>query len=258
MITLDVKSELPKGIKWTNEFTKQLPYSAANALNAAVQGSRYISGSQQKSALKALEQSSKRYLHRPKPSISKGWRATRATKRNLQTLILPKDKPIPFRNRYLSGSILGGDRSTPKKWEVAFANHPKARGMPSNVNFVPTKAARKAKLIDTAGSLKKSKVEDLYNAVGNSGRTGSNIFIGTPRTPPSRPPGIYRRERRENLRALFIAEPNVSYRSIFPAQSVVEKPLQKNFGRYLRRELIKNVKREMKMGKADLRGGILW
>ena len=32
MIKLDIKSELPQAAKWTNEHTKQLPFSIAQAL----------------------------------------------------------------------------------------------------------------------------------------------------------------------------------------------------------------------------------
>ena len=66
MIKLDIKSELPSAVRWTNEMTRQLPYSAANALNAAVQGSKFIAGSKQKSSLNALAGSSRRYFDRPK------------------------------------------------------------------------------------------------------------------------------------------------------------------------------------------------
>ena len=83
MIELDIKSELPTAVKWTNEHTKQLPYSIAVAMNAAVQGSKFISGSKQSSALQALANQSSTYLDRPKKSTQKGWRATRANKRNL-------------------------------------------------------------------------------------------------------------------------------------------------------------------------------
>ena len=62
MIKLDIKSELPTAIKWTNEHTKQLGFSVAQALNASVQGSKFIAGSKQKSALNALAGSSRRYL----------------------------------------------------------------------------------------------------------------------------------------------------------------------------------------------------
>ena len=105
MIKLDIKSELPTAVKWTNEHTKQLGFSIAQALNASVQGSKFIAGSKQKSALNALAGSSRRYLDRPKKSTQKGFRATVANKRNLATTILPKDKPYN-QDRDLSGSIL--------------------------------------------------------------------------------------------------------------------------------------------------------
>ena len=50
-IRLNIKSELPTAIKWTNQHTKQLPFSIAQAINASVQGSKFIAGSKQKSAL---------------------------------------------------------------------------------------------------------------------------------------------------------------------------------------------------------------
>ena len=33
-ITLDIKSELPKAIRWTDTMTKQLPFAISQALNA--------------------------------------------------------------------------------------------------------------------------------------------------------------------------------------------------------------------------------
>ena len=259
MISLEVKSELPKGIKWTNEMTKQLPYSCATALNTTVQGSKFVSGSKERSALSALAGASKQYLDRPKPQTQKGFFATKATKRNLQTIIKPKTKTAKgggwSRNRYLSGSILGGQRA-PKDWEAAFVNHPKAINMPKGVQLVPTKAARKKPGVDKYGNFTLRKIQKLYDSVGTSGRTGSNIFIGTPRTPPTRPPGVYRRERRHQLRALFIAVDSVTYGRRFPAKQVVEKTVQRRFGKELRTELNKNVSREVKKGTADLRTGL--
>ena len=78
MIKLDIKSELPKAKKWSNEMTKQLPFSIATAMNASVQGSKFLAGSKQKSALNALAGSSRRYLDRPKPQTQKGFRAIRS------------------------------------------------------------------------------------------------------------------------------------------------------------------------------------
>ena len=223
-------------------------------MNAAVQGSKFISGSKQRSALQALANQAPRYLDRPKKSTQKGWRATRANKRNLSTTILPKDKPYN-QQRYLGGSATGGGRA-PKDWEAAFVNHPRAINMPKGVQLVPTKAARKKPGVDKFGNFSLKKIQRLYDSVGTSGRTGSNIFIGTPRTPPSRPPGVYRRERNEQLRALFIAVDGVRYGARFPAEKVVGQSIQKDFGIYLRQELAKNVAKNVKAGKADTRTGI--
>ena len=258
MIKLNIKSELPTAVKWTNEHTRQLPFSIAQALNASVQGSKFIAGSKQKSALNALAGSSRRYLDRPKKSTQKGWRATIAKKNNLSTTILPKDGKVGRgynQQRYLGGNVLGGARA-PKDWEAAFINHPKAINMPSGVRLVPTKAARKKPGVDRYGNFTLKKIEKLYDSVGTSGRTGSNIFIGTPRTPPSRPPGIYRRERNQRLTALFIAVGSVEYQPIFPAKKIIQQSVQKNFGLYLRHQLAKNVSQRVKAGKADMRTGL--
>ena len=118
-IQLDIKSELPTAIKWTNEHTKQLPFSIAQAMTASAKGISSIPGSKQKSALNALQATASRFLNKPKPQTAKGFRATTANKRNLSLMILPKDK-IWDRNRYLSGNILGGHRA-PKPFEIAFA-----------------------------------------------------------------------------------------------------------------------------------------
>ena len=257
MITLDIKSELKLAEKWTNEHTKQLGFSVATAMNAAVQGSKFISGSKQRSALQALANQAPRYLDRPKKSTQKGWRATRANKRNLSTTILPKDGKVGKgynQQRYLGGSATGGGRA-PKDWEAAFVNHPRAINMPKGVQLVPTKAARKKPGVDRFGNFSLKKIQNLYDSVGTSGSTGSNIFIGTPRTPPSRPPGVYRRERDNKLRALFIAVSGVKYGARFPAEKVVGATIQKDFGVYLRQELAKNVAKNVKAGKADMRTG---
>jgi hypothetical protein len=71
-ITLDIKSELPTAIKWTNEHTKQLPFSISQAMNASVKGLAAIPGSKQKSALNALAVSASRFLDRPKPATASG------------------------------------------------------------------------------------------------------------------------------------------------------------------------------------------
>ncbi len=248
MIKLDIKSELPKAAKWTNEHTKQLAYSVSNALNTTVQGSKFVAGSKEKSTLAALAGATKQYLDRPKPSTQKGFRAIRSDKRSLRTIILPKDRPYK-QTRYLTGNILGGARRA--KYDAAFVRHPKAVNMPSDAKLVPTGYMKR----DKYGNITKGNIGKLLNSVGTGNRTGNNIFIGKPRG-GNRPAGVYKRERTFQLRPLFIARSTVSYDSRFPARTVINKSVQRNFGRYLRQELAKNVANKVKQGKADLRTGL--
>ena len=239
-IRLNIKSELPTAIKWTNQHTKQLPYSISQAINASVQGSKFLPGSKQKSALNTLAGSSRRYLDKPKPSTQKGFRATIAKKSTLTSVITPKDRPYN-QNRYLSGSILGGTRRA--KYDALFVNHPAAKDMPRNSKLVPTGFLDKHK--DQYGNVKKSFINKLYKSVGTGNRTGNNIFIGKPRG-GARPAGVYRREREYVLRPLFIAQSTVSYNAIFPAKKEAEGAITKTFGLYLRRQLQVNVSKEIK------------
>ena len=250
MIKLDIKSELPKAAKWTNEHTRQLAYSVSNALNTTVQGSKFVAGSKEKSTLAALAGATKQYLDRPKPSTQKGFRAIRSDKRSLRTIILPKDRPYK-QTRYLTGNILGGARRA--KYDAAFVRHPKAVNMPSDAKLVPTGYFDRYK--DKYGNIRKGTIGKLLNSVGTGNRTGNNIFIGKPRG-GNRPAGVYKRERTFQLRPLFIARSTVSYESRFPARTVINKSVQRNFGRYLRQELAKNVANKVKQGKADLRTGL--
>ena len=237
-IQLDIKSELPTAIKWTNEHTKQLPFSISQAMNASVSG-RALPQAKQRNAFKALEGASKQYLDKPKPFTSKGFFATTAKKRNLQILVTPKNKGGD-RERYLSGNILGTARAV-KGYEVEFASLSKgdiARG----TKFVPTRFMKK----DRFGNVSQSNLVKIVNSVGNTGRTGSNIFIGKPRG-GSRTPGVYRRERNHQLRALFLAVQPGQYPARFPAVRVIETSVKRSFGPYLRQALAKNVANEVRM-----------
>ena len=254
MIKLDIKSELPLAAKWTNEHTKQLAYSVSTALNTTVQGSNYVAGSREKSTLAALAGATKQYLDRPKPSTQKGFRAIKSDKRSLRTIILPKDgkNSRAYDQRpYLTGNILGGARRA--KYDAAFVRHPKAVNMPSDAKLVPTGYLKR----DKYGNISKANIGKLLNSVGTGNRTGNNIFIGKP-IGGNRPAGVYKRERTFQLRPLFIARSTVSYDSRFPARNVINKSVQRNFGRYLRQELAKNVANKVKKGGADLRTGLLW
>ena len=237
-IRLDIKSELPQATKWTNQHTKQLPFSIAQAINASVQGSKFIAGSKQKSALNRLAGSSRRYLDRPKKQTQKGFRATVAKKSTLTSVIKTKDRPYN-QDRYLGGSIFGGDSK--QKYDALFVRHSTAKNIPANSRLVPTTAVKR----DRYGNITKTTINKIYKSIGTARNTGDNVFIGKP-TGGNRPAGVYRRERGNKLRALFIAQQSVNYNSIFPAKKEAEGAIRKTFGLYLRRQLQVNVANNLK------------
>ena len=237
-IRLNIKSELPTAIKWTNQHTKQLPFSIAQAINASVQGSKFIAGSKQKSALNRLAGSSRRYLDRPKKQTQKGFRATVARKATLTSVIMTKDRPYNM-GRYIDQNIFGGDRK--QKYDALFVKHSTATNIPGNSVLVPTQAVKR----DRYGNITKSTINKIITAVGTKNVKGNNIFIGKPRG-GNRPAGVYRRDRGNKLKALFIAQSNATYPAIFPAKKEAEDAIQKTFGIYLRRQLQVNVANNLK------------
>ena len=245
-ITLDIKSELPKAIRWTNEHTKQLPFSIAQAMTASAKGINAIPGSKQKSALNALQGSASRFLDKPKPQTAKGFRATTANKRTLSLMILPKDKPWD-RNRYLSGNILGGQRA-PKPYEIAFAARSNG-DIPQGSRFVPTGALKP----DAYGNVSKANIKRIINNLEKTGR--GRTMIGRPEG-TTKPLGVYRQEARGRLRPLFLVKPVNNYSAVFPAQRIAEQKIRSVFGLYLRDRLARNVAANVKTGRADMRTGI--
>jgi hypothetical protein len=245
-IQLDIKSELPTAIKWTNEHTKQLPFSIAQAMTASAKGLAAIPGSKQKSAINALAGSSKRFLDRPKPQTSTGFFATTANKRTLQVLITPKDKPWD-RNRYLSGNILGGQRA-PKPYEIAFAARSNG-DIQQGSRFVPTGAIKP----DAFGNVSKANIRRVINSLEKTGR--GRTMIGRPEG-TTKPLGVYRQEARGRLRPLFLVKPVNNYSAVFPAQRIAEEKIRSVFGLYLRDRLARNVSANVKQGRADMRTGI--
>ena len=65
MIKLDIKSELPQAAKWTNEHTKQLPFSIAQALTATSKGITQIPESKSKNIIADYKRIINSKLDRP-------------------------------------------------------------------------------------------------------------------------------------------------------------------------------------------------
>ena len=246
---LDVRSNLPQGIKWTNAHTKELPFSIAQALTATSKGLASIPESQNKSIISDLRRLAKQKLDRPTKGIQDGWFATTARKTDLKTVIKPKGKFTGRdggikgwnRSRYFVGNIKGGDR--PSKWIELEARQ--LGTLPSNVDLVPTHNIDR----DRFGNPKRGQVKTLFKNVG-TGKT----FIGKPEG-TTRPFGIYK-VKGSGLEAKFIAKDSTNYPApLAGLESKVHARARMVFGKYLKMRLKANVAQATKKGKADLRTG---
>ena len=246
MLKLDVKSELPRGVKWSNEMTRQLPFSASEAMNASIKGLKKIPESKNKSVIADLRRLAQRKLDRPKRGIQQGWFATTAKKNNLRSRITPKGGPgvkTWDRNRYFVGNIKGGDR--PNQWIELEAR--KLGRLPSNLDLVPTRAVER----DSFGNPKRRQVLAAFRKVG-TGKT----FIGKPEN-GTRPYGIYSINKTGSLNALFVAKDSTSYpQPLERLENLAYARVSNTFGPYLRTCLKRNVDARVKEGKADLKVGL--
>lgn len=233
-IKLDIKSELPTAIKWTNQHTKQLPFSIAQALTATSKGIASIPESKNKSIISDLRRLAEQKLDRPKKQTSTGWFATTANKRTLETRISPKNQPWD-RNPYVKGLMKGGDR--PAKWIELEAR--KLSSLPSNIDLVPTSNTPR----DAYGNPKRAFVKRHLSKVKSG-----NTFIGKPEG-TTRPIGIYQ-VKGSSLTALFVGQSSTNYPA--PLRGLDKKAYaraQQVFGKYLRMRLEANVKNNIKLPK---------
>ena len=236
MIRLDIKSELPKAKKWTNEHTKQLPFSIAQALTATSKGIKQIPESKTKNILADYKRIINAKLDRPTKGIQNGFFATTANKRTLRTQITPKGtyKGKGWdRGRYIAGNIKGGDR--PNKWIEIEAR--KLGNIPSDLDLVPTGNVPR----DNYGNPKRTFIKNKFKGV-NSGKT----FIGKPEQ-IARPYGIYDVSKRGNLKALFVGVNRTNYpKPLEDLKSKAQARANNVFGKYLRMRLEANVKANVK------------
>ena len=246
MIKLDIKSELPKAAKWTNEHTKQLPFSIAQALTATSKGLAKIPESKTKNILADYKRIINSKLDRPTKGIQDGFFASTANKRTLRTQISPKGtyKGKGWdRSRYIVGNIKGGDR--PNKWIEIEAR--RLGNIPTNLDLVPTRNVPR----DQYGNPKRAFIKNKFKGV-SSGKT----YIGKPEQ-IARPYGIYDVSKRGNLKALFVGVPNTSYpKPLVDLRSKAQARANNVFGKYLRMRLAANVADNVKSGRADLRTGL--
>jgi len=213
-ITLDIKSELPKAIRWTDTMTKQLPFAISQALNATAFDTRT-----------ALGGATRQYFDRPTPFIQNGWRVDKSSKRNLVAMVFPEAKREP----YLRANIRGGRRGT-KPFEAKFLGEA-AGSLPAGSKLIPAVVRRNAQ-----GNVSLAAIRRITGQIGATGRNA--VFVGTPKG-GNRPPGVYQRGTKGRLVPLFVAVPSATYRPIFPMEQIGTKVVERRFGTYLRSSLEK-------------------
>jgi hypothetical protein len=218
-ITLDIKSELPKAIRWTDTMTKQLPFAISQALNSTAFDART-----------ALGGATRQYFDRPNRFTQSAFLYSKSNKRNLEATVYANDQQGRDRARYLRFGITGGTRPQ-KGFERKFlASIVGTRTIPANAQLQPTSLVK----LDGSGNVSLATIKRIQK--GLSGKARGGFFVGTPRG-GDRPPGIYRRSR-EQLFPYFIATTDrATYRPRFPMAQIGQKVVQRRFGQYLRSSL---------------------
>ena len=255
-IKLDIESELPKAIAWTNEHTKQLPFSISQAINGTARGDR-MAARRQRSVIAAAESSVKNTLDRPRSTTVKSFRVGQtATKRNLQAIIVPKDRGYK-RNPYIVGNIRGGERPA-KGYEYKFIGKAAGRPFGSGTRLVPGPGLR----TDRYGNVSKARLAGMLEDFSTNYASGGTLFSGIPKgvvDGKRRPAGVYRRHNRnKRLTALFIDAGATDYsRPLYRLTDDMQRQTKLVFGPLLRYYIERNVQREIARGRADLRTGLI-
>jgi len=217
-ITLNIRNELPKAIRWTDAMTKQLPFSISQALNATGFDAR-----------NALNGATRQYFDKPTKFIQRTFLVNKSNKRNLVVEVFPDRKRKP----YIGRNITGGTRGQ-KPFELRFQSLTTGT-LPTGNALVPAAQRRNA-----YGNVSLANIRKISQQVATTGP--NSVFIGRP-TGQGRPPGVYQRTRGGKLKPLFLSVELPSYRPVFPLTEIGTKVAERRFGVYLRQYLAANVAR---------------
>jgi hypothetical protein len=216
-ITLNIRNELPKAVRWTDAMTKQLPFSISQALNATGFDAR-----------KSLNGATRQYFDRPTKFIQKSFLVRKSTKRNLIVEVYPDAKRKP----YIGRNITGGTRGQ-KPFELRYQSLTTGN-LPQGNALIPAAIRTNAN-----GNVSLATIKRISRQVATKG--SNSVFIGQPKG-AARPPGVYQRyNRNKRLRPLFLSVDLPSYRPIFPINEIGAKVAERRFGVYLRQYLAANV-----------------
>jgi hypothetical protein len=152
-ITLDIKSELPKAIRWTDTMTKQLPFAISQALNSTAFDAR-----------KSINASTRQYFDNPTRFIQNAYLVQKSTKRTLTAIVFPEAKRQP----YLLRNITGGRRGS-KPFEAKL-DSASSGAIQSGSKLVPVGIKRNAQ-----GNVSLAALKRLTGQIGPTGR--NSVFI---------------------------------------------------------------------------------
>lgn len=214
-LTLNIKSELPKLIQWTDTMTKQLPFAISQALNSTGFDIRT-----------ALNTGTSQYFDRPAPFTQRAFIVQKGSKRNLEVTVLANKR----QNLYLRTQVTGGPRNQ-KGFEKKFlSNIIGTQSIPSNTQLIPTSLIK----LNAQGNVSLATIKRIQKGMSGSAKGG--FFAGIPKN-NNLPFGIYRRSKGQ-LQPYFLATDSAaSYRPRFPMSDIGNRVAQQQFGNYLRSAL---------------------
>ena len=220
-ISLDISSELPKAIRWTDQMTKQLPFAISQALNSTAFDARV-----------AINSSTRQYFDKPNRFTQTAFFVKRSTKRELEAVVYAEAAPGKDRARYLKYGIQGG-RRTQKGFERKFLTEVVGtRSIPAGAQLVPTSLVK----LNAQGNVSLATIKRIQKGLASQGN--GTFFIGTPKG-GNRTAGIYRRSKGQLFPYFLAIQSKANYRGRLPIRDIGGKVAQRRFGGYLRSSLSK-------------------
>ena len=220
-ITLDIKSELPRAIRWMDAMTKQFPFAISQALNSVAFDAR-----------KAINSSTRQYFQNPTRFTQNAFFVDRSTKRTLEAIVFAEAGAGRDRARYLRFGIQGGTRPQ-KGFERKFlAEVVGNRAIPSGAQLVPTSLVK----LNASGNVALATIKRIQKGLNTKGN--GTFFVGTPKG-GDRPAGIYRRSKSQLFPYFIATNQQAKYRGRFPIDDIAAKVASRRFSGYLTSSLEK-------------------
>ena len=223
-IALTIDFDSAKADAYTKAVKKQLPFATSVALNNTGFDVR-----------EGLNKGTQGAFHKPVKFTQKAFLVKKSKKRQLIAVVYAQDAEGKDRARYLRFGTAGGTRPQ-KGYEKYFGKGvPNDGSIPSGSYFVPGPSVK----INASGNVCLDNLKKISKGISGNPRGG--FFIGTPRG-GNRPPGIYRRSRKQ-LHPYFIATQNKpNYKKRFDIQKIGNKVIQRRFNAHFNAALIKSLK----------------